>query len=323
MPADHLGRNIRLELIEPAGIEQAFEHRPDVVAHTMIDGNQLVQRFHVPLWCRVGARRRRGMRQAADVLADACDAFLIVLGAVMRDGADGGVRRRTAQRFRIHDLSRGAFDEIRPAQSHERRAVDHEDHVGQRRQIRATCDAGAHDRGDLRDFEIAAHDRVVVENPGGAVLPRKDAALIGQVHTRGIDQVDDRNALPHRDLLRAQDLLDRLGPPRPGFDRRIIGHHDDRPAAHAAQARDDAGGRRLAVVLVPGDEQTDFDPRTVPVEQRGDALARGQLALIVLAFDPLRAAALFQARAQLLVFIAERLEATHERPCVVRGASCV
>jgi len=103
----------------------------------------------------------------------------------------------------------------------------------------------------------------------------------------------------------------------------VSGHHDDRPAAHAAQPRDDAGGRRLAVVLVPGDEQTDFDPRTVPVEQRGDALARGQLALIVLAFDPLRAAALFQARAQLLVFIAERLEATHERPCVVRGASCV
>src|SRR5439155_26452909 len=151
------------------------------------------------------------------------------------------------------------------------------------------------------------------------VLPRKYAALIRQVHTRGIDQVDDRNALPHRDLLRAQDLLDRLAPPRPGFDRRIIGHHDDRPAAHAAEARAGAGGRRLPIVLVPGDEQTDFDPRTVPVEQRGGALARGELALIVLALDALRAAALFQAGAQLLVFIAERLEAGGEGGGAPRG----
>src|SRR6266545_8086690 len=178
-----------------------------------------------------------------------------------------------------------------------------------------TRDAWAHDRGDLRDFEVAAHDRVVVEDPGSAVLPRKHAALIRQVHAGGIDQVDDRNALPHGDLLRAQDLLDRLRPPRPGFDRRIIGHHDNRPAPNAAQARHDAGGRRLAVVLVPRDEQADFDPRSVPVEQRGDAFARRQLALIVLALDPLRAAALFQARAELLVFIAERLEAAHAATC--------
>src|SRR5207245_7272036 len=73
--------------------------------------------------------------------------------------------------------------------------------------------------------------------------------------------------------------------------------------------------RRLAIVLVIGHEQPEFEPGAVFIEQRRDALPGGQFALIVLALDALRAASLFEARAELLVFVAERLEATHAVTC--------
>jgi len=47
--ADHLGCHVRLELVEPAVIEQGLEYRPHIVAHAMIDGDQPVQFFYVPL----------------------------------------------------------------------------------------------------------------------------------------------------------------------------------------------------------------------------------------------------------------------------------
>src|SRR5262249_8707686 len=128
-----------------------------------------------------------------------------------------------------------------------------------------------------------------------------------------------RDALAHRDLLRAQDLLDRFRPPRPRLDRGVVRNDDDGAAAHPSQPGHDARGRRLTVVLVVGHEQSDFEPAAVWVEQCGDPLARRQLALLVLPLDALRAAALLEAGAELLVFVAEALEAgsgwTHAARC--------
>ena len=136
---------------------------------------------------------------------------------------------------------------------------DHHDHVGERRQIRAAGDARPHHRGDLRDAQIPPHDRVVVEDAARAVLPGKHAALVRQVHARRIDEIDDRDAAAHRDLLRAQNLRDRLGPPRAGLHRRVVGDDDDLAPVHDADAGDDAGAGRLAVVLVVRDEQADLE----------------------------------------------------------------
>src|SRR6266566_1809477 len=92
---------------------------PDVVAHAMIGRNHVVQLFGISLRRGVRPACRRRMRQPADVLADPDQTVLIVFGAVMRDGADGGVCRGAAQRFRVHHLPRGPFDEIWSAQAHE------------------------------------------------------------------------------------------------------------------------------------------------------------------------------------------------------------
>ncbi len=67
-------------------------------------------------------------------------------------------------------------------------------------------------------------------------------------------------------------------------------------AVHDADAGDDAGGGRLAVVLVVRDEQADLDEARAGVAEPRDALARRQLSLRVLLRDLVGAAALAQAR---------------------------
>src|SRR2546426_668734 len=185
----------------------------------------------------------------------------------MRDRTDSGVGLGAAQRFRIHHLPCRPFDEIRTTQTNERGAFHHEDDVRQRRQIRAARNAGTHHGGDLRHLEIAPHDRVVVEDPGRTILTREDASLIRQVHARRVDQIDDRDALAHRDLLRAQDLADRLRPPRPRFDRRVI--RDDHPGAPTDTAQSSAAHSWMYLmrsdVGVPG-------PKSLPVPCDSSAL---------------------------------------------------
>ena len=135
----------------------------------------------------------------------------------MRDAGEFVVRARAAESFVVDRLAGRAFHQVRAAESHERRALDHHDHVGQRGQVCAAGDARPHHRRDLRNLQIAPHDRVVIEDSRRAILAGKHAALIRKIHAGRIDQIDDRHVRAHRDLLRAQNLLDRLRPPRPAF----------------------------------------------------------------------------------------------------------
>ncbi len=58
-----------------------------------------------------------------------------------------------------------------------------------------------------------------------------------------------------------------------------------------ADAGDDACARRLAIILIVGDQQADFEERRARIEQLRDPLARRHLAGAVLFFDSLGAAA--------------------------------
>ena len=160
------------------------------------------------------------------------------------------------------------------AQSHEAGTVHHEDDVGQRRQVRAAGDAAPHHRADLRHVEIAPHDRVVVEDASGAILPRKDPALIRQIHAGGVHQVNDGDPLAHRDFLGADDLADGFRPPGAGLHGRIVRDHDDFASLDYAEPGDDSGGGRLTIVLVVGDEESDLEPRASRIQQLFDSLAR-------------------------------------------------
>ena len=134
------------------------------------------------------------------------------------------MRHRAAESFVINRLPGCAFDQIRAAQAHKRSAFDHQDHVRKRGQISSARDAHSHHGGNLRNFQITAHNRVVIKNPRRAVLTGKNAALIRQIHARRINQINDRHTAAHRNFLRPQNFLDRFGIPRARFDRRIIGN---------------------------------------------------------------------------------------------------
>ena len=143
-----------------------------------------------------------------------------------------------AERFRIDHLSGGALHQVRPAESHETGALHHDDAVAQRGQVRAPRDARPHHGGDLRNAQLAAHQRIVEEDAARAVLSRKDPVLVGQIDARRIHQVHDRQAIAHGDFLRAQNLGDGFRPPRARLHRGVVGHDHGGAALDAAEPGD-------------------------------------------------------------------------------------
>src|SRR5687768_11466961 len=99
----------------------------------------------------------------------------------MRDAGDGVVGHGTAEGFVVDGLAGRAFYEVGSAETHEGCVLDHQDHVAQCRKIRASGDAHSHHGGDLRDLQIAAHYRVVIEDPRSAVLSGEDSALVWKI----------------------------------------------------------------------------------------------------------------------------------------------
>jgi hypothetical protein len=95
--------------------------------------------------------------------------------------------------------------------------------------------------------------------------------------------------------LRAEHLFDRLRPPRAGFDGSVVGDDDRLAPGDDSDSGDYARRRSLPVILIIGDEQPDLLKPGLGIEQARDALTRGELALPMLAFDLVRAAAFKQA----------------------------
>src|SRR5258708_20030267 len=86
----------------------------------------------------------------------------------------------------------------------------------------------------------------------------------------------------HRDLLGAQNFLNRPRPPRSGFHGRVVGNDDGFPALHPANGGYDPRRRRAALILVVSDEQPDFLLIRILVEKQIDSFARRQLMGFVL-----------------------------------------
>ena len=200
----------------------------------------------------------------------------------MRHAADGGVHSRAAQRFGVDGLARGALHQVRSAQAHKAGAFHHDDDVRKRRQIGAPRNAGAHHGGDLRHLQTSAHEGVVVEDAPGPVLAGEDTVLQREVHAGRIHQVDNRDPVAHRHLLRAQDLGDGFGPPGAGFDRGVVGNDHRGTAFDAGQPGNHPGRGCLPVILVMGDQQTQLDKMRSRINQLSDAFARRKLAIAML-----------------------------------------
>ena len=193
--------------------------------------------------------------------------------------------RGAAEFFRRHRLVGDGLHHVRAGHEHVARVAHHEDEIGHRWRIDVAARARAHDHGNLRDDARGEH--VALEHL--AVAAQRRHALLDARAAR-VEQADDGRAVAQRHVLDLGDLL-RVGfRQRAAEHREILGEHVDHAPVHRAPAGDDAIAGDL-VALVHAEigaavlhEHVVF-LEGIMVEQKLDALARGQLAALVLRVD--------------------------------------
>ena len=117
------------------------------------------------------------------------------------------------------------------------------DLVAHRRHVGAAGGARAHHHRDLRDA-LGRHVGLVVEDAAEVLAVGKHVVLVGQVGAAAVDQVDARQAVLLRDLLRAQVLFLTVSGVGAALHRGVVAHDHAVDAADAADAGDHAGARR-------------------------------------------------------------------------------
>ena len=191
---------------------------------------------------------------------------VVVFGEVVGDAGQPRVHIGAAQFFGGHFLAGRGLHERRAAEKDRSGVLDDDRFVGHRRHIGAAGRARAHHHGDLRNA-LRRHARLVEEDAAEVLAIGEDLGLQRQERAARIDEVDARQAVLQRDLLRAQVLLDRDRVVGAALDRRVVGDDQHVAARDAADAGDDAGRRRLVVVHVPRRERRQLEERRAGIEQ--------------------------------------------------------
>ena len=135
----------------------------------------------------------------------------------------------------------------------------------------------------------------------------EDLGLQRQERAARVDEVDARQPVLLRDLLRAQVLLHREREVGAALDGRVVREDHARLALDDADAGDDPGRGSLAVVDLPGGERAELEERGAGVDEPIDPLARCQLPARVMPLDRGRASALRDERGSLPQLRHERL----------------
>jgi hypothetical protein len=202
----------------------------------------------------------------------------------VRHAAARVVRHGSAEILLAHLLVRHGLDHVGTRDEHVGAALHHEDEVGDRRRVDGPAGARPHDRRDLRHHarrqHVAQEDVRVARQRYHALLDARAARIVEPDHGRaGLRGV-------------VHDLADLLGErarQRAAEHREVLREHEHQPAVDAPRAGDDA----VAGDLLLGHAEVGRAVRLeavvlaerARVEQQLDALARGELALLVLLVD--------------------------------------
>jgi hypothetical protein len=133
---------------------------------------------------------------------------LVVLRQVVGHAGQPRVHVAAAQVLGAHHLAGGRLHQRRAAQEDGALLLDDDGLVAHRRHVGAARGARAHHHRDLRDA-LRRQVGLVVEDAAEVLAVREHVVLVRQVGAARVHQVDARQAVLHRDLLRAQVLLHR------------------------------------------------------------------------------------------------------------------
>ena len=281
-PGDQRRPVERLELVEPRPVDDPGDHLAHVVGRSGGRSGTTPYSSAGSTAGSLGRARRptagapRGAERPDDRPHDP-QRVRVVVGEVVGDPGDARVQVAAAQLLGGHDLAGRRLHQRRAAE--EDRALVADDHrlVAHRRHVRPARRARAEHGGDLRDA-LRGHLRLVVEDPAEVLAVGEHLVLHRQERAAGVDEVDARQAVLQRDLLRPQVLLHRHRVVGAALDRRVVGDDHALAPGDPPDPGDDPRGRGLAAVEPVRGERRQLEERRRRVEQRVDPVARQQLA---------------------------------------------
>ena len=239
----------RLELVEPRAIHNSRDDFAHIVRSSDVGIDDAIQVGGVIR--RLFGRRdrlqgRAGVQRRHDRPAQ-LERVRIVLGKVV--GNPGYLRMdvRSPKLLRGHFLACCRFDERWAAKKNRPGALDDDGFVGHRRHVRATGRAGSHHDGDLRNT-FCRQPCLIEENPSEVLAVGKHIGLQREKGSARIDEINTRQPVLERDLLRAEMLLDRHRIVSASLDGRVVGHDHDVTAGDTANARHDSGAGRFVLI---------------------------------------------------------------------------
>ena len=292
-PVTSVVREVVLELVKLRAVDEARDHLARVVLRHQRRRHDAVEfRRIVGGRDRRACRNRRALagRQRRDDVARDLQRVMIVDGVVIGDAREARVDIGAAEILGRDVLAgrglhqRRAAEKNRALPPHDDRLVRHRRHVGAARRARS------HDDGDLRDAG-GRQPRLIVEDAAEVIAIREHLGPVRQVGAAGIDEIEARQTVFLRDLLRAQMLLHGQRIVGAALDGRVVAHDHALAARNAADAGDHAGAVDVAAVHVIGRELRQLEERRARIDQPEHAVARQQLAAREMALaQPLRSA---------------------------------
>ncbi len=306
---DHRGAVERLVLLEPRAVEHPGQHLAHVEGDPEVARDDAQQVLGVVDRLVAGHGRPRSQLAPVEVDDDLTadpDGVLLVDGEVVRQTRGARVHLGAPQ-FLIGGLFAGGhLDQRRPTEEHLGTLLDHHRVVAHRRHIRSAGGGVAEDDGEGGDALLRQLGEIAEPLAAGD----EDLGLIGQVGAARFDQVDQGEAVLHRNVLGAQRLRQRVAVRRPCLAGRIVGGDDALDAGDDPDPGDHVGAQRL--VRAPCRQSGQLEEGRVPIEQEFDPLPGQQLAPGTVTGHVLLAPAGARLRQQLL----ELLEPLHHRLAV-------
>ena len=216
--------------------------------------------------------------KTSQVLAQRADRIGVVLGEVFGESRDSRMHQRAAELFFRCDFTGRRLEQRRAREEGARAVAHHHDEIGHAGHVGpAGGGAAMHDRqhGNARGRQ--PRETGVMRTAENEVLD----AIAQQVGARGLDQVQERQAVLERQLLRPLEFFQPHGLQCAGLDAGIVDHDHAARTADLADAGEQSAARRrflrIGVVQQVTCAGRDLQVRRACIEQQGEAFAWQQL----------------------------------------------